>query len=102
MRNLEREIASICRKVAKEVVKTAPDYQVKVSGPDKVKKYLGVPEFRYGKPEEEERVGIATGMAWTEVGGELSQIEVTSCPARESSPSPESSARSCRSAPRRP
>jgi ATP-dependent Lon protease len=81
VRNLEREIGSICRKVAKEVVKYGPDHSVFIS-PPKVKKYLGIPRFRYGKLEEEDTVGIATGMAWTEVGGELLTIEVSVVPGK--------------------
>jgi ATP-dependent Lon protease len=81
VRNLEREIGSICRKVAKEVVKFGPEFSVTIS-PAKVKKYLGIPRFRYGKLEEEDTVGIATGMAWTEVGGELLTIEVSVVPGK--------------------
>ncbi|MBN1883692.1 MAG: endopeptidase La [Deltaproteobacteria bacterium] len=76
VRNLEREIGSICRKVAKEVVKKGTGHSVKVT-PARVRKYLGVPRYRYGKLEERDYVGIATGMAWTEVGGELLTIEVS-------------------------
>jgi ATP-dependent Lon protease len=81
VRNLEREIGSICRKVAKEVVKYGADHSVFIS-PAKVRKYLGIPRFRYGKLEEEDTVGIATGMAWTEVGGELLTIEVSVVPGK--------------------
>ncbi len=81
VRNLEREIGSICRKVAKEVVKFGAEFSVSIS-PAKVKKYLGIPRFRYGKLEEEDTVGIATGMAWTEVGGELLTIEVSVVPGK--------------------
>ncbi len=75
VRNLEREIASICRKVATEVVKHGRGTRVKI---DKhaVEKYLGVPKFRYGKAEEKNKTGITTGLAWTEAGGELLVIEV--------------------------
>ena len=81
VRSLEREIGSICRKVAKEVVKFGAEFSVSIS-PAKVKKYLGIPRFRYGKLEEEDTVGIATGMAWTEVGGELLTIEVSVVPGK--------------------
>ncbi|MBN1572274.1 MAG: endopeptidase La [Deltaproteobacteria bacterium] len=81
VRNLEREIGSICRKVAKDVVRYGREYSVKVT-PAKVRKYLGIPRYRYGKVEEEDRIGIATGMAWTEVGGELLTIEVTVVPGK--------------------
>ncbi len=81
VRNLEREHASICRKVATEVVRHGKDTKVKV---DKhaVEKYLGVPKFRYGTAEEKNKIGITTGLAWTEVGGELLMIEVTTMPGK--------------------
>jgi ATP-dependent Lon protease len=81
VRNLEREIGSICRKVAKEVVRHGSEFSVVIS-PGKVRKYLGIPRFRYGKLEEEDTIGIATGMAWTEVGGELLTIEVSVVPGK--------------------
>ncbi len=74
VRSLEREIGSICRKLAREVVSS--DTPIKVSiGPRQVRKYLGVPKHRFGKREEHDQVGIATGLAFTEVGGELLTIE---------------------------
>jgi len=79
VRNLEREIASICRKVAKEVVRLGKDTRIKVSS-SSIGNYLGVPRFRYGKTEEKDEIGLATGLAWTEVGGELLQIEVVVMP----------------------
>jgi ATP-dependent Lon protease len=77
VRNLEREIASICRKLARKVVSGEADGPVAVSGP-RVIELLGVP--RYHPPREEERspeVGVAFGLAWTEVGGEILTIEAT-------------------------
>ena len=79
VRNLEREIASVCRKVAKEVVRLGRDTRIKVSS-SSIPSYLGVPKFRYGKTEEKDEIGLATGLAWTEVGGELLQIEVVVMP----------------------
>jgi len=81
VRNLEREIAAICRKVAIEVVKGGEETAVKI---DKhgVEKYLGVPKFRYGVVEEKDKIGITTGLAWTEVGGELLVIEVATMPGK--------------------
>ncbi|MCX8043918.1 MAG: endopeptidase La, partial [Desulfobacterota bacterium] len=81
VRNLEREIAAICRKVAVSVVKHGDQTKVKI---DKhaVEKYLGVPKFRYGIAEEKNKVGIATGLAWTEAGGELLLIEVATMPGK--------------------
>ncbi len=76
VRNLEREIASICRKVTRKIVADGYDKQVKVTSKT-VEKYLGIPRFRHGETEGEDRVGLAIGLAWTEVGGELLDIEAT-------------------------
>jgi ATP-dependent Lon protease len=81
VRNLEREIASVCRKVAKEVLKKGRDTKINI-GSSAIQKYLGVPKFRYGKAEDKNEVGITTGLAWTEVGGELLVIEVTTMPGK--------------------
>jgi ATP-dependent Lon protease len=81
VRNLEREIASICRKVAKEVVENGADTYIRV-GSKVVAKYLGVHKFRYGEMEKKDEVGISTGLAWTEVGGELLTVEVTTMPGK--------------------
>ena len=75
VRNLERQLASICRKTAKEVVadkKTRSAITVQ-----NLHKYLGIPRFRYGMAEKEDEVGVATGLAWTEAGGDTLVIEVT-------------------------
>jgi ATP-dependent Lon protease len=81
VRNVEREIASICRKVAVEVVKTDRTAHVKVSA-SSLAKYLGPPKFRYGMAETTPQVGVTTGLAWTELGGELLNVEVTIVPGR--------------------
>src|SRR5260370_3629349 len=81
VRNLEREIASICRKVAVEVVKTDRNAYVKVSS-SSLLKFLGPPKFRYGRAETEPKIGVASGLAWTELGGELLNVEVTIVPGR--------------------
>jgi ATP-dependent Lon protease len=81
VRNLEREIASICRKSAVAVVKTDRNAHVKVST-SSLSKYLGPPKFRYGMAETEPQIGMATGLAWTELGGELLGVEVTIVPGR--------------------
>jgi ATP-dependent Lon protease len=81
VRNLEREIASICRKVAVEVVKTDRNAHVKVSQTS-LAKYLGPYKFRFGIAEAEPQIGVATGLAWTELGGELLNVEVTILPGR--------------------
>ncbi len=81
VRNLEREIASICRKVVVEVVKGDRSAKVQVTGKN-LGKYLGPPRFRYGKAEGGHKVGVATGLAWTELGGELLATEVTVMPGK--------------------
>ena len=81
VRNLEREIAGICRKVARHVVKTQTDKMVRVTE-QSVAKYLGPPKFKKTEIEEEDQVGMATGMAWTQVGGELLFVETLTMPGR--------------------
>ncbi|MBI4963598.1 MAG: endopeptidase La [Desulfomonile tiedjei] len=79
VRDLERQISKICRKVVREVVGGVVDSKLEVDAKH-VAKYLGVPKFRYGVKEEKEKVGVATGLAWTEVGGELLIVEVALMP----------------------
>ncbi|MGE5549448.1 MAG: endopeptidase La [Bacteroidota bacterium] len=75
VRGLERQLATVCRRAAKQIVKGhKPPLKV---GPAVLHKYLGIPQYRYGAAEKEDRVGVATGLAWTEVGGEILNIEVT-------------------------
>ena len=81
VRSLEREIAKICRKVAKELLLNEIKRTVTVTSRS-VRKYLGVRQFRYGKAEDENRVGQVTGLAWTEVGGELLTIEAAVMPGK--------------------
>ncbi|MGI9302375.1 MAG: endopeptidase La, partial [Gammaproteobacteria bacterium] len=81
VRNLEREISKICRKVVKSLVLTPRDKKVSI-GPKSLNRYLGVRRFRYGLVEDEDRVGQATGLAWTEVGGELLTIEAAVVPGK--------------------
>ncbi len=81
VRNLEREISSICRKVAREVVKTGPSYAVETTS-DKVTQFLGVPRYRTTLAEQSNEIGIATGLAWTEVGGEILVSEATLMPGK--------------------
>ena len=76
VRNLEREISKICRKVVKELVLHKKGKKISVT-PRNLEKYLGVKRFRYGRAEENDQVGQVTGLAWTEVGGELLTIEST-------------------------
>jgi ATP-dependent Lon protease len=81
VRNLERELARICRKVVKEMVLDSGQKKVTVK-PAGLEKYLGVRRYRYGRAEETDRVGLATGLAWTEVGGELLTIEAATLPGK--------------------
>jgi len=78
VRNLEREIASICRKLAREVLKkkAASGSEIEVT-PERVSDLLGKPRFRVLRPGEHSEVGVATGLAWTEVGGEILATEVS-------------------------
>jgi ATP-dependent Lon protease len=81
VRNLERQVAAICRKSAKEILKKGRDAKVVVTMKS-LPKYLGVPPYRYGTVEANNEIGVATGLAWTEVGGELLAIEVALVPGR--------------------
>jgi ATP-dependent Lon protease len=81
VRNLEREIASICRKVAVEVVRKDRNAHMQV-GTKSLHKYLGPIKFRYGKAETEVKIGVTTGLAWTELGGEMLETEVTIMPGK--------------------
>jgi ATP-dependent Lon protease len=81
VRNLEREISSICRKIARKVVGQGKSFSEEISAP-KVTEYLGVPRFRPTLAEESNEVGVATGLAWTEVGGEILVIEATLMPGK--------------------
>ena len=80
VRNLEREIANLARKATKEILMKGTA-KVKI-GRKNLDKYAGVRRFRYGEAELEDLVGITTGLAWTEVGGELLQIEAVLVPGR--------------------
>jgi len=81
VRNLEREVAKICRKVVKKLLLDAKLKRVEVT-PEKLSDFLGVQRFRYGRAEERDQVGQTTGLAWTEVGGELLTIESTVVPGK--------------------
>jgi ATP-dependent Lon protease len=81
VRNLEREVSKICRKVVKELVLHNKGKKVTVT-PRNLEKYLGVKRFRYGRAEEYDQVGQVTGLAWTEVGGELLTIESAIVPGK--------------------
>jgi len=81
VRTLEREFGTLCRKTAKEVVTNGKDYSLNVT-PKVVQKLLGSPKFKHGEIEDTNQIGMSTGMAWTEVGGELLNIEVTIVPGK--------------------
>ncbi len=81
VRGLEREMSKICRKVVKDVLMNPSNEKVIVT-PENLNKYLGVVRFRYGKAEDNDQVGQVTGLAWTEVGGELLSIEAAVMPGK--------------------
>ena len=81
VRNLEREISKICRKVVKSLLLKPRKSAIRIT-PKSMEKYLGVRRFRYGKAEERDQVGQVTGLAWTEVGGELLTIEAAVVPGK--------------------
>lgn len=81
VRNLEREISSICRKVARTVVKDPAKALVTLDA-ENVSDYLGIPKYRRSRHEGENEVGFVTGLAWTEVGGEILTTEATTMPGK--------------------
>lgn len=81
VRNLEREISSCCRKIARDVLKKGKDRRIKVTQ-RRVQRLLGVPKYRYGVAEEEDAVGLVNGLAWTDTGGELLSTEVSIMPGK--------------------
>lgn len=85
VRNLEREIAKVCRKVVREISQAKPKSgksKTVVVTSTNIEKYLGVQRFRYGKTETYNQIGQVVGLAWTEVGGELLTIEVATMPGK--------------------
>ena len=90
VRNLEREISKICRKIVREIALAGPQPEKKrrKKGPERtvssknIEKYLGVRRFDFGRAEAENEVGLVTGLAWTEVGGDLLQIEASLVPGK--------------------
>ncbi len=80
VRNLEREISNLVRKAVREILSTKKK-KVSVSA-ENIEHYLGVPKYRYGQAELEDQVGVVTGLAWTEVGGEFLTIEGVMMPGR--------------------
>src|SRR5947208_2407447 len=81
VRNLEREIAAVCRKVTVEVGKKDRVARIRVTAKS-LNTYLGPPRYRFGKAEVEHKIGVATGLAWTDLGGELLATEVQVMPGK--------------------
>jgi ATP-dependent Lon protease len=81
VRNLEREVNSLARKAVKELMTTKSKKKIVVT-PEIVHQYLGVQKFRHGEAEREDQVGVVTGLAWTEVGGEILTIEALMMPGK--------------------
>jgi ATP-dependent Lon protease len=81
VRNMEREISTIFRKVARKVVLEGRGYRAEIT-PANLMDYLGIPRYRASRQEERNEIGMATGLAWTEVGGEILPIEVTLMPGK--------------------
>lgn len=81
VRSLDRSVASVYRKLAKRALLEGRTKEFQV-GEKQIRKYLGVPLYQYGVREEQDQVGVATGLAWTETGGELLAIEVTTLPGK--------------------
>ena len=80
VRNMEREMATLARKAVKDILMS--DQESITVTEEVVEKYLGVPRYRYGEAETEDQVGVVTGLAWTEVGGELLTIEGVMMPGK--------------------
>jgi ATP-dependent Lon protease len=81
VRNLEREIGTLCRKVAIEVVKKGRNTRLRINTKN-LAKFLGPARFRISKAEQEDKIGVVTGLAWTDMGGELLATEVTVVPGK--------------------
>ncbi len=81
VRNLEREIANLCRKAIKEILMTGRK-KIHVT-PRNLEKYAGIPKYRYGEVEETNRIGVVTGLAYTESGGDLLSIEAVTMPGKD-------------------
>jgi ATP-dependent Lon protease len=79
VRNLERELANLCRKAVKEILEDPKKSKI-VASAKNLNKYAGIPRFRYGAAETEDGIGVTTGLAWTESGGDILQIEAVTLP----------------------
>jgi len=76
VRNLEREVSSICRKLARRVVREGKEYSVTIKS-EHLSEFLGIPKYRPATSDKKNEIGVATGLAWTEVGGEILMTEAT-------------------------
>ncbi len=81
VRSLEREISKLCRKVVKEIL-MKPEVTTYKIGPEDIEGFLGVRKYRFGEIEDHDRIGQVTGLAWTEVGGEILTLEVATMPGK--------------------
>ena len=81
MRSLERELSKLCRKAVKALLMDKAKKSIKINA-ENVKDFLGLPRFDYGRADSENRVGQVTGLAWTEVGGDLLTIETACVPGK--------------------
>ena len=81
VRSLERELSKLCRKVVKEIL-LKPEVKTFVLGPEDLERFLGVRKYRFGQIGEEDMIGQVTGLAWTEVGGEILTIEAAMMPGK--------------------
>ncbi|MAF70832.1 endopeptidase La [Alteromonas australica] len=81
VRSLEREVSKVCRKAVKDILLTKSKDKVVVNQ-DNLKDYLGVQRFDYGKADKDNQIGQVTGLAWTQVGGDLLTIETTAVPGK--------------------
>ncbi|MFZ0519293.1 MAG: endopeptidase La, partial [Acidobacteriaceae bacterium] len=75
VRNLEREIGNVCRKVARRIVKNGPKHKEEITA-DNLQEFLGLPKVRHSQVHEQNEIGLVTGLAWTEVGGSILSTEV--------------------------
>ncbi|MFM6277218.1 MAG: S16 family serine protease, partial [Dolichospermum sp.] len=82
VRNLSRELSNLARKAVKEILMSSGKTKAITVTLDNLPSYLGVPKYRFGATESEDQVGLVTGLAWTEVGGELLSIEGVMMPGR--------------------
>src|SRR5258708_38462974 len=80
VRNLERELSTLIRKAVKEL--TLSEKKLVKASADNLADYLGVPKYRHGEVEDKDQIGIVTGLAWTDVGGELLTIEAAMMPGK--------------------